>query len=132
MALTGLDRIRRGFVLGRVIADRVPLFGEWVPDGGIGCWSLFDVLCESLFFFQAEDGIRDLTVTGVQTCALPIFRHHILLAKVAQRVNDPDVLHGLKLMLKASGTKGVAQGGVLSPLLSNLYLTAVEDRKSVV
>src|SRR2546430_5348701 len=27
----------------------------------------------SLFFFQAEDGIRDLTVTGVQTCALPIF-----------------------------------------------------------
>ena len=32
-------------------------------------------------------------------------RHHLLLAKVAQRVNDPDVLHGLKLMLKASGTK---------------------------
>src|SRR2546430_17738134 len=32
--------------------------------------------CSSLlcvfFFFQAEDGIRDLTVTGVQTCALPI------------------------------------------------------------
>src|SRR2546430_13975698 len=27
------------------------------------------------FFFQAEDGIRDLTVTGVQTCALPISRH---------------------------------------------------------
>src|SRR5688572_14844771 len=25
------------------------------------------------FFFQAEDGIRDLTVTGVQTCALPIW-----------------------------------------------------------
>src|SRR2546430_5606666 len=28
------------------------------------------LLC--IFFFQAEDGIRDLTVTGVQTCALPI------------------------------------------------------------
>src|SRR2546427_4142677 len=26
-----------------------------------------------IFFFQAEDGIRDLTVTGVQTCALPFF-----------------------------------------------------------
>src|SRR2546428_13385702 len=26
------------------------------------------------FFFQAEDGIRDLIVTGVQTCALPIFK----------------------------------------------------------
>src|SRR2546430_11594114 len=29
------------------------------------------------FFFQAEDGIRDLTVTGVQTCALPIWRHRV-------------------------------------------------------
>src|SRR2546430_10776358 len=27
---------------------------------------------DNIFFFQAEDGIRDLTVTGVQTCALPI------------------------------------------------------------
>src|SRR2546430_15153805 len=34
------------------------------------CWSRrSDVF---FFFFQAEDGIRDLTVTGVQTCALPI------------------------------------------------------------
>src|SRR2546430_11407275 len=30
------------------------------------------VLMCLFFFFQAEDGIRDLTVTGVQTCALPI------------------------------------------------------------
>src|SRR5437879_7155960 len=29
------------------------------------------------FFFQAEDGIRDTSVTGVQTCALPIFGEHI-------------------------------------------------------
>src|SRR5579859_7841529 len=35
---------------------------------GAVIWSVF------LFFFQAEDGIRDLTVTGVQTCALPICR----------------------------------------------------------
>src|SRR5256884_6221686 len=28
-----------------------------------------------IFFFQAEDGIRDVAVTGVQTCALPIFAH---------------------------------------------------------
>src|SRR2546430_1996603 len=34
---------------------------------GAGCMVVF-------FFFQAEDGIRDLTVTGVQTCALPISR----------------------------------------------------------
>src|SRR5688572_32023594 len=36
----------------------------------------------SFFFFQAEDGIRDLTVTGVQTCALPI--SHAIVA-VSQR-----------------------------------------------
>src|SRR2546430_3193110 len=35
----------------------------------------------SLFFFQAEDGIRDLTVTGVQTCALPIFAMELHLAR---------------------------------------------------
>src|SRR5947209_12118128 len=29
-------------------------------------------LCGLFFFFQAEDGIRDIGVTGVQTCALPI------------------------------------------------------------
>src|SRR5256886_9183310 len=33
------------------------------------------------FFFQAEDGIRDLTVTGVQTCALPIFEARLELAR---------------------------------------------------
>src|SRR5205809_863978 len=37
-------------------------------------WSKFmkDGLNAILFFFQAEDGIRDVAVTGVQTCALPI------------------------------------------------------------
>src|SRR6266478_9285030 len=36
---------------------------------------MFIMVCCYFFFFQAEDGIRDLTVTGVQTCALPIFEH---------------------------------------------------------
>src|SRR2546425_4801819 len=31
------------------------------------------MICSFFFFFQAEDGIRDKLVTGVQTCALPIF-----------------------------------------------------------
>src|SRR3712207_9434197 len=30
-----------------------------------------------MFFFQAEDGIRDIGVTGVQTCALPIWPFHV-------------------------------------------------------
>src|SRR5204862_3328213 len=44
-------------------------------------------LVVSLFFFQAEDGIRDLYVTGVQTCALPIFLN--LAVAPAGRVHVP-------------------------------------------
>ena len=53
-------------------------------------------------------------------------RHDRLLAKVAKRVNDNDVMHLLKIMLKANGRRGVPQGGVVSPLLSNLYLNEVD------
>src|SRR2546427_160973 len=38
----------------------------------VGVCMFYDMFC-FVFFFQAEDGIRDLTVTGVQTCALPIY-----------------------------------------------------------
>src|SRR5256884_5857509 len=42
-----------------------------------------------VFFFQAEDGIRDVAVTGVQTCALPIFG--IASDDVARILYRPDV-----------------------------------------
>src|SRR5207248_5197897 len=42
---------------------------------------------------QAEDGIRDRTVTGVQTCALPIYGQRILLPRLAAvHVDDPELV----------------------------------------
>ena len=50
-------------------------------------------------------------------------RHHLLLEKVARRVNDEDVMGLLKRMLKASGKQGVPQGGVMTPRTQKITLS---------
>src|SRR6266853_3015391 len=80
------------------------------------------------FFFQAEDGIRDLTVTGVQTCALPIWgdARGRAFPAAQQRCDEQDTcrLHR-SLLLSSSATppeaRGVAPGSGAAPLVpSNL------------
>src|SRR3712207_7128646 len=60
-----------------------------------------------VFFFQAEDGIRDIGVTGVQTCALPIFEV-VLIAAATVGTGDPqlDTLVGNLLVVAAAWVLG--------------------------
>src|SRR5690606_39548491 len=51
------------------------------------------------FVFQAEDGIRDFHVTGVQTCALPIFGLH--------PINDPGLVDAVLAAIGAAGDETV-------------------------
>jgi RNA-directed DNA polymerase len=53
-------------------------------------------------------------------------RHSILLDKIAQRIQDPQVLHLVKQIIKVGGTVGVPQGGPFSPLAANIYLNEVD------
>ena len=53
-------------------------------------------------------------------------RHDILLGKIAKRVQDPQVMRLVKLILKTGGKIGVPQGGPFSPLAANIYLNEVD------
>lgn len=53
-------------------------------------------------------------------------RHDLLLEKIAKRVQDPQVMHLVKQVIKAAGKIGVPQGGPFSPLAANIYLNEVD------
>jgi group II intron reverse transcriptase/maturase len=53
-------------------------------------------------------------------------RHSVLLEKIAKRVQDPQVMHLVKQIIKVGGKIGVPQGGPFSPLAANIYLNEVD------
>src|SRR5256886_3027925 len=104
---------------------------------------------ELFFFFQAEDGIRDLTVTGVQTCALPIcfldrLRETPLEARRQIAGLNPrraDIMvagvAAIARLMRRLGTQRVLvndrgiRDGVLLSMIDDLYPTAAPPRAPV-
>src|SRR6266496_950434 len=85
------------------------------------------------FFFQAEDGIRDLYVTGVQTCALPIWIDSAVIGgrvRVGVGLERPAVLREgilsdrIRKEKKAVDSEGDAGGASLISLVRGVFLRA--------
>src|SRR5256886_13085683 len=85
-----------------------------------------------VFFFQAEDGIRDLTVTGVQTCALPIFTRNRYAAGVAAKVDVVQAETQLKSTQAQAIDTGVQRAQLEHAIAVLIGKLPSEDRKSVV
>jgi len=122
----GIPAIRDRVVQGALTLIVEPIFEADFHDGSYGyrpkrtAQQAVDRVAEAIV--RNKTRVLDLDLAAY----FDSVRHDLLLAKVARRVNDRDILHLLKLILKASGKRGVPQGGVISPLLSNIYLTEVD------
>src|SRR2546430_4935057 len=94
------------------------------------------MLCEVcsigwFFFFQAEDGIRDLTVTGVQTCALPIwssFSFSLISTSLAAFSASAAAAFSASAFAAAAALEAASS----AILASEAARSALADRKSVV
>jgi RNA-directed DNA polymerase len=122
----GIPTIRDRVVQGALKLILEPIFEADFQDGSYGYRS-------GKTAHAAIDRV-DAAIMGSRTRVIDLdlksyfdnVRHHILLEKVARRVQDAHVMHLVKLILTANGKKGVPQGGVISPLLSNIYLSDID------
>src|SRR2546421_3795781 len=83
------------------------------------------------FFFQAEDGIRDLIVTGVQTCALPIYTVRVVGQRDRPERNDatPDI-SGSERPVDNSAVPANQQGDIAAMRSEEQRLNSSHDQIS--
>lgn len=122
----GIPTIRDRVVQGALKLILEPIFEADFQPGSFGyrpkrtAHEAVDRVCKAIF--QGKTRVIDVDLKAY----FDNVRHPLLLEKVAKRVKDDEILRLLKLILKSNGKKGVPQGGVISPLLSNLYLDEVD------
>src|SRR5437588_8832943 len=81
------------------------------------------------FFFQAEDGIRDHCVTGVQTCALPIYQIHSIFYRLPPLTNLFAAITRLLWLGFALYTAGLISGFFTGGPLPRLKMVRSEERR---
>ena len=124
--LLSIGAIRDRVVQGALKLILEPIFEADFQDGSFGyrpgrsAHEAVERVAEAIV--RNKTRVLDLDLQGY----FDNIRHDVLLSKVAKRVSDADVLRVLKLILKATGKCGIAQGDVIAPLLSNVYLTEVD------
>src|SRR2546429_5852306 len=95
----------------------------------VGCRMVLEHFGAFFFFFQAEDGIRDVAVTGVQTCALPICGFRVIYLPSPVLKNR----EGCRLARAVDpGLTVVEKGDRALGLRAQHLLDLFRDRKSVV
>src|SRR3712207_8759026 len=96
----------------------------------VSCMRAIFHYCVVFFFFQAEDGIRDIGVTGVQTCALPIYdkENKMQQSKLFNRARKYLFVFAVVLLLFELNSFVYAQSNPKPLSICEL----LKDRKSVV
>jgi RNA-directed DNA polymerase len=122
-----IPTIRDRIVQGAVKLILEPIFEADFKDGSFGYRpkrSASDAIQHvSEAILQKKTKVIDLDISKF----FDTVKQDVLLRKIATRVEDKDLLHLVKVILKASSRKGLPQGGPLSPLLSNIYLNSVDE-----
>src|SRR2546429_7046839 len=91
--------------------------------------------CIVFFFFQAEDGIRDVAVTGVQTCALPIFAApSLVMTKGGPATMNPGQLGQFTLNVQNTGNSDAWNATIVDklPTRSEEHTSELQSRLHLV